>query len=84
MFYHEGEKRTESDPEPLFFADAFSRLKPEERQHFKQLGKTAGLLIAGEKYTCMAIVTLREDVINHASTPMFCYDKKTNDFVQRL
>jgi hypothetical protein len=84
MFIRVGEAKTPGDPGPAFLADALARLTPPERAKYRRLGHVGGFLFEGQKYTCIAIVSLRADVIDHASTPAFCYDKVTNRFVERL
>ena len=83
-FFLDGEKRSVSNPPSLFFYDAVSRLSPAERQNFKRSGDKAGFTFTGEIYTFIVLVTLRTDVLNHAPDPVFCYDKQSHRFVQRL
>lgn len=75
---------SKSDPSQLFLDDALARLTPAERSDYERLGNLAGFLFTGQTRTCIVIVSLRTDVINHNPDPAFCYDKSTNKFVERL
>src|SRR6187397_1251258 len=81
-FIHQDEVRAEGDPSALFLADALSRLTHDEKSHYERLGNVAGFEFRTQKYTCIVIVSLRTDVINHAPDPAFCYDESTNEFAQ--
>lgn len=84
MFVREDEASGLADPRGLFMRDALSRLTDVERERFKSLGQVRGFLFSGEKYTCIVVVSLRTEVMQHASDPVFCYDKITNTFAERL
>jgi hypothetical protein len=84
MFVHRGDARAEENPSAMFLEDAMTRLTRDEKTRYERLGKVAGFVFGGQKYTCVVIVNLRTDIINHAPDPAFCYDKGTNVFVDRL
>lgn len=83
-FIRKDEVRSEGDQSHLFLEDALTRLTADEKSKYERLGKLAGFLFTGQRYTCIVIVSLRTDVISHAPDPAFCYDKTTNEFVERL
>lgn len=68
----------------MFLEDAMTRLTRDEKSRYERLGKVSGFLFSGQKYTCIVIVSLSTDKINHAPDPAFCYDNNTNKFVERL
>ena len=83
-FIHTDGVSSQGVPSHLFLDDALTRLTSDERRRYERLGKTAGFLFSGQKCTCIVIVTLRTDVVSDAGNPAFCYDKSTNEFVERL
>jgi hypothetical protein len=70
----------------LFFDDAMSRLSPAESDRLRDIGEEniRGFLFVGERRTCIVLFSVRTDVINHAPDPAYCYDKKSNQFVEKL
>jgi hypothetical protein len=70
----------------MFFDDAMSRLTPAERQGLERNGPDyiRGFFFIGERKSCIVIFSVRPRLIHEGHDPGFCYDNKTNQFVERL
>ena len=84
MFVRNDEPRANADISQLLLRDALDRLEPAEREDLERSGNIAGFHFSAQTKHCLVIVNLRNDIINHRPSPTFCYDRKTNEFIERL
>jgi hypothetical protein len=70
----------------VFFDDAYGRLSPLEHQELQRNGSenVRGFFFVGEHKSCIVIFSVRRGLVSHRPQPAYCYDRKTNQFIERL
>ena len=70
----------------MFFDDAMSRLTPSERQQLERNGPEyiRGFYFVGQRKSCIVMFSVRPRLIHETYNPAFCYDNKTNQFVEKV
>jgi hypothetical protein len=70
----------------MFFDDAMSRLSPVERRDLESLGPDyiRGFFFVGQRESCIVMFSVKPNLVHHGHNPAFCYENKTNQFVEKL
>ena len=70
----------------MYFDDAVSRLTPSERQELVENDPKyiRGFFFVGERKSCIVIFSVRPRLIHEGHNAAFCYDNKTNQYLEKL
>jgi len=70
----------------MFFDDAISRLTLKDRLRLEKSGpeNIRGFAFRGDRKTCVVIFSIKNNLVNHAPDPAYCYDNASNKFLEKL